>query len=262
MTEDKKQGLIEGYHRGNLSEEDQLLLISLKENDPEFALEIEQYQFIFSGFDSLYLESFQNDIALWEQKHKISGTPSKVLPLKDNSPKQPKHKFNLGFYILVAAILTGLIVVPALYRALNAEKDLFAELYKTPIAMIIAVRGDADENPGDSKTQALRLFNDRNFQEAAEMLKIQLLKSPSDSEILYYMGISQMETKHFTEAKSYFDKISDRGFFGQAAQWYGLLCDYKNGNLKSATESAKAIAADQNHNFYEKAKEYLKLTKQ
>ena len=68
MKHAEKLRLIESHYRGDINEEDRVVLEALLQDDPDFRLELESFEVVFMGFESLHVEDFQQQLVSFEQK--------------------------------------------------------------------------------------------------------------------------------------------------------------------------------------------------
>ena len=157
---------------------------------------------------------------------------------------------------LVAASITILIVIGSfLLNNINNQgpNQLFEKYYSSENAVFTTRSGENTEN--SDLTIGLQKFQKQNYNEA-----INFLKRNHDNVVSeYYLGISYIETKQFTEAKTAFHNILEQesNLFTEQAQWYKGLCLLKLNELNEAKQLFTSIM-NSNSIYNNNASEILK----
>lgn len=108
--------------------------------------------------------------------------------------------------------------------------------------------------------KAAQLFNDQKYAEAVTAFQQLKTESPDDATINYYLGISLIKTKNFTEALPLFEALAKgESVYKEDANFFAALSAY---NLQQ-NDKAKAYAAavKKESKYYKYAKAVLKKTK-
>lgn len=108
--------------------------------------------------------------------------------------------------------------------------------------------------------KAAQLFNDQKYAEAVTAFQQLKTESPDDATINYYLGISLIKTKNFTEALPLFEALAKgESVYKEDANFFAALSAYNLQQNDKAKEYAAAVKKESK--YYKYAKAVLKKTK-
>ncbi len=108
--------------------------------------------------------------------------------------------------------------------------------------------------------KAAQLFNDQKYAEAVTAFQQLKTESPDDATINYYLGISLIKTKKFTEALPLFEALAKgESVYKEDANFFAALSAYNLQQNDKAKEYAAAVKKESK--YYKYAKAVLKKTK-
>ena len=165
-----------------------------------------------------------------------------------------RHILQRNWHLAAASITILVIIGSFLLSHLNRlAPDKLFEQYYTSDAVFTTRSNDNNENL--YLTLGLQKFQKQQYGEAILILK----NIPDNIVSQYYLGISYIETNHFSKAKDSFNAILKRepNLFTEQAQWYKGLCLLK---LNQITEASEIFTSINNSNsiFNQSAGEILK----
>lgn len=263
MTEEYKQDLIEAYHRGRLSETEKIIFDDLILNDANFSSDVKIYTTIYKGFDNLEFEYISHQIQEWEKKYtevvseKSNLGYSNEPALNNNATKKIQFLRIISF----AAAFLGIILLT--YFLLNLQhKDLYVQFFEEP-ELYLQVRGKELSQNEKERYDALNLYQEKKYAEAAEKLSKFSNNFPEDWEILYFLAVSKMKINQFDSAILDFDKIlkNNNNAFIEGAEWMTVLSFYKTGNEELLSFHLNRILEKKDHFYYQKALKFKELNK-
>ncbi len=168
-----------------------------------------------------------------------------------------QHLISRNWHLAAASIAVLIMVGSFLLSNLNRlSTDRIYEKYYTTEDAVITSRSGNFEN--SQLNIAVDKFQNNEFIEAIELL------SPFKENHLaqYYLGLSFMETKQFSNANKSFKKILEQkdNIFIEQAKWYKALCLLKLNDKEAASKLFSSILED-NNLYTENARAILKMIK-
>ena len=162
---------------------------------------------------------------------------SKLALLEEERLKHTARKFVAIKYAaacIVVALITGIwLFTNNNYLTNNELSDSFFKTYEIPIAQ----RSSADiEN--NNYVLGLQYYNSRDYKNAAIQFTKVLENNPNDMQTHLLSGVSNMEEKHYSEAKKSFKTVIDHNnsLFVEPATWYLALCYLKTNETDKASQ--------------------------
>ncbi|HUX95542.1 MAG TPA: hypothetical protein VMV47_07400 [Bacteroidales bacterium] len=162
-----------------------------------------------------------------------------------------------------AAVFAGVAIITSLIlftgRTLTSEEIVtkFYKAYEAPSSQRSSVY---DENT--DYVLGLKYYNAQDYKNAASQFAKVLEKNPEDMQTHLLSGVSNMEDKRYTEAKSSFTTVIDDNdnLFIESAKWYLALCYLKTQDNTKASSLLVSIK-DEGGLYSKEAKKILKKIK-
>lgn len=213
----------------------------LKE-DPQLREEVSQLTDLDQGLRALALDEFKQEVRGWER---MAG----------------KSTIRWRPMAIAASLLLLLIPVWFIFQeSSRSSEDLFIAYYQ-PYEEVITSRG-ADDSAAVSGlhllTGGLEAYNDRSFQQCAELLSEYLKLNPAEHRVALYLAIAQLELGLQQAAEINFEKAQLDPAFRQQAQWYQALSYLKFSDIDKASQLLSLISAQDNHYRRQQASTLLK----
>jgi len=214
--------LIERYIDGDLNAEETKTVEQLIASDPDFKNEYNL---------RLNVNKAIGEKDIMELRYKLSMIHRQET---SHSIGIIRHLFEKKWHLVAASITILAIIGSFLLNNLNNQgsDQLFEKYYSSENAVFTTRSGENPEN--SDLTVGLQKFQKQNYNEAINLLK----KNRDNVVSQYYLGISYIETKQFTEAKAAFHYILEQesNLFTEQAQWYKGLCLLKLDQLEDAKQ--------------------------
>lgn len=197
-----KQDLADNFFENNLNNEEQILLDKLILEDADFKADFE------------FQKDFKTAITLQERKK---------MKVQFQEIEKPKSVPKFKIWYVAASIL--LILTIALWLNLNTanQEKLYAKYYQTfPNIEAPSTRGESSESIAE---KAFYAYDSENFEQAG-ILFTKLYETEKKDYVLFYRGITQMETKKYNEAILIFNECIKNASskYNDNAKWYLALC--------------------------------------
>ena len=244
MTEREENDidLIEKYHNGKLSEQEQLSLKARMESDPAFAGMVTDYIDIIEGVKRAGKEKFKATVTQWE---------AEILNEQQHISDKPgvfRSYWQLAAVFLLLALASIYIFVPGK----KSPQELYAD-YFVPYEDVISVRDEA--NP--VLTESIHLYNEKKFDLASERFSKYITEHPDDLDAKFYFGVSLLESARLEESISTFGVVIEgNGLLKEQAEWYRALAYLKLGDVETCKRLLNDINHD-GHDYQEKAADLL-----
>jgi len=142
--------------------------------------------------------------------------------------------------ISINVALVAIFMICYLVRNLH-DKNLFTRYYEPyPNVADFIERG---ESPSGVQTEALQLYEQGHYQEALERFERYFQSLPTESDILFYAGISCIETNQLEKAEIYLQQAARQpsNVFAAQAQWYLALIHLKKNNRRQARQQLQVL---------------------
>jgi len=155
-----------------------------------------------------------------------------------------KYWYAAASVFLIALIAGGLLLMnPGGY----SPEKLFKMYYKSGETLGVSRSGN------DNMVEALRYFSRNDFQTADRLFDGILTNDPENYAVMYYSGISNIETKNYPKAILMFETIIEdqNNLYTENAEWYLGLSRLAAGQIREAEEEFRIIALNPAH-FYSK----------
>lgn len=239
------------YVDGELSEEEiKEIEIRLKSED-ELQKHVEAYQLIKDGFDALSVETFQERMNGWEEKHQSNSENER----NESNIRSMDRRWLWIASIAAAAIVLLLFWIQPFSSEKLSSEELFAQNYQ-PYENLITSRDVAELSQLEV---GMSRYEGGNYEEAYIALKEYSLSNPTDMRPLLYLGVCCMETSRFNEAIGYFEAAENEPKYREQASWYSALMYLKMNDLVKATELLVEIESSSVHYRKAQAKKMLEL---
>jgi len=147
-----------------------------------------------------------------------------------------------------AAMILIMVSLYFLFPRKNSPEELYISyLAKTELPSVIS-RGTEEVNEGLVKAQ--RYFDEKNYVEAADLLR-KLQETNNQSSALYvYLALSQAELSSFEEATATLDELIESDLLdGEKGYWYKSLIHLKANEPEKARELLNTIVEQRYFNY-------------
>ena len=213
--------LLENYIDGDISLDESASVGQLISSDPEFKKEYDLRREVNKAIGEKNIMQFRYKLNMIHEQQ-IKSSSGKVRNLFE-------RKWHLAAASITILILVGSLLISNIGN--SGPEQLFNQYYTTENA-VFTTRSSNDDNNIELK-EGLQQFQLNNYSEAITWLK----KSPDNIVSEYYLGISYIETKQYSQAKEAFHKIIEQesNLFTEQAQWYKGLCLLKLNEISEAT---------------------------
>ncbi|MEP7195705.1 MAG: hypothetical protein ABI851_04250 [Saprospiraceae bacterium] len=149
----------------------------------------------------------------------------------------------------------------------NSSNSIFKNNFKQETQYILTAKEnllqygmiDTLAESRDSLLKGLELYENKNHNEAIEMLSSYLLAYPNSSIARFYLALSQMSVNQFEMAKQNFILLYDLPDleFAEEVRWHYALCLLKTEKNKVKIKQVLRQLADSKGKYEQKAKETL-----
>lgn len=161
-----------------------------------------------------------------------------LLELNTNNSKRKISMYWYGG--IAAAIVLGLTLIFQLgLKKGNASNELFDQFYE-PYFTSTSQRGNGEVN-----TEGTIYYIQEDYQSASELLRLELLNDPKNSELALCLGNSYLKLGQSSNAESTFLSVIKNGEkdYLQYAKWYLALSYLKQNKLNDCKALLKEISA-------------------
>lgn len=172
-------------------------------------------------------------------------------------PARSRFFFRLNPRLRVAAtvaLILALAAVVRLFFSAPSDQALFTQYFE-PIESAVPLTGNLRNavSPTDLKDQALRLYDGRQFREAAPLLADYLARHPDDEPVRLCYGITLLATRQWEAAVGQLERIAQSGTepaFGHTAGWYLALGYLRSGDRMRAAEVLRTLTGPDGSRTY------------
>jgi TolA-binding protein len=230
--------------------------ISIKRKDAEVELEINDIENDIKQHD-IDLETLQwikdwkegmqhrnkpahDRVVDWEQKKEMRA---RISVLRENGMKKKYSSVILWRIIpLAAASLLGILI---LFRSILGPADynsLFNSNYR-PFESAGSVTRTFEIKGTDNFSSALEYYKNGDFLKAAAIFS-NLAENDSSSAVLFFTGLSMIETGEYSKAAGLFEICSERSDqFQKESKWYLGLISLKKGDIARASDCFNSLSS-------------------
>jgi anti-sigma-K factor RskA len=230
---------IELYLSGELKAEDKIAFEQQMQTDEQLQQKVRDYQQLQS--------TIQKHIAAEETLPQLKAILEPLTKQNFAAKQQQAKVFTLKrmSYVLAAAASIALIFFLAL-------PGISPDGYTVDDMPGAIVRGSEDD-----KAKAAQLFNAKKYEEAAAALQQIKQTSPADASVDFYLGMSLLQSKKYSEALPLFETLAaSTSAYNEDANFFASLCAFHLEQSQKAIQYAEKVKEG---NRYEKnAKAILK----
>ena len=263
MKHAEKLRLIESHYRGDINEEDRVVLEALLQDDSDFRLELESYEAVFVGFESLHVEDFQQQLVSFEQKfeEQVSVIPTEEASTTSTTVIRPIK----SFYYAAAAVAVLLCAVFG-YNQMNHSPFDNNFVADSNLAIHLSSMRAGDQNLSGSAMMtrdAFSAYQTQDFKSTIEILqKYQQDYSDvatKDYQSYLVLGVAQLANGAAEAAKNNFNKIIEAKDSSNklSAQWYLSLAEVKLENYIVAKQILEELTNCEDTKIKRDAKQLL-----
>ena len=233
---------IERFLNNQLSEDEKNAFLKRMEGDPEFNKKVQiEAQLAASLNDqdwSLIENTDTDEINAYEvafkENQQLKDAISKAHKGYKNSINKKKRHW--VFYV-AAAIILILIIPNVLGIGKQSNKELYVSYLKDTHIMALVDRNDSH----NTLAEAQALFDKKEYKAVIEILT-QVLDSTNNSNVYFYLAISQMELEAYNEAEHTLNKLIQSDFLdAQAGYWYKSLLYLKSDQVEKSKKELTTI---------------------
>ncbi len=258
--------LIERYHQNKLTARELAEFELLQSSDADFAAEVEDYSFLFGGFEALHGEHFGQQLQDFEARAKAS----EKAPAAEKAAKPALRLQKGGAWYTrwrnVAAGLAFFIFAPLAYMALQQSSTAaLADGFFEPSPAVVLANRDSSTMSEQQKiaTDVISTYNRHDYKNALPQLLDYAKRFGSSPQVELYIGICYFTQHENAKAIEYLTKVSQSEESNardqrQEAEYTLALVYIREKNDAKAVEILQNITAQKYHNYKESA---LKLQK-
>lgn len=230
---------IEAYLHNTMGEEERQLFDEYMGEKPEFAEEVSLHRHFIAALEAQFNEELKQKLReATEEK-----TPFQVIKMKQR------------LILSLAASLSILIMASyfLLYNVKSSEEVFMA--YYEPY-MNVANPSSRGGQQGINK--AFQLYDQQDFEAAANAFKEALKQAPGDDSMRFYMAVSLISIGEASEAASILEDMSidEEGLYFEPSQWYLGMAYLRKGEKDQAKVQFEVIV-NKESSYAEKAKAIL-----
>ncbi|MFT7588981.1 MAG: tetratricopeptide (TPR) repeat protein [Limisphaerales bacterium] len=217
---------IEAYLDGSMDSESSTAFEAQLKTNAALAAEVKLHKEIAAAIHNKEETAFKDMLFEIDQAHKQS--PERQIENDFSSFELDKKKsgkiISMRRIMSLAAILV--IMIGALYvLSLNSvSPEALAQANIENFIAPGALRGQTDQAKQDAQT-GFKAFNDGEYAKANTLLSKALKSNPSHPDLLFFLGLSQLELGDGKAAVSSFDELGKLGStaWSEDAEWHLLL---------------------------------------
>ena len=229
----KKIELIERYYNEDLSPEESEFFMEQMLKDSDFAEEVKQFNFVFSGIDKARANELKNQFISYEQQHLVETKKSKSVNFS---------RFKIS---LVATFSIFIISSAYLFLCTSPSQDLLYADYFKPYPNVIApVTRSLNQESGDVFL-AMNKYDTKNYTAAISAFDELLIHTRLQNEILFYKAVALMAKGSHLEAKTQLELMNENGEFKNQRKWYLALVSLQLDELQEMQTLLNDIVSDQ-----------------
>lgn len=218
---------IEAYLEGNLSRPELVAFESRMEQDPELKQQVSLHQRIAAAVAD-------------QEEIQLENTLQEVVEQEGGGTVRFFARFPVMRYAAAAAI--ALLIAISIWWSVSSvltsdsPQELFAEnyeFYPGPASL----RGSEDPIPYNPTEQAFLAYQQHDFQAAKEQFSELLAEDPTNTELIFFQALCNLELDNTNQARTGFGQVIDQGnnFYLMQSRWYLALAWLKEGNSEEAT---------------------------
>lgn len=256
MNHLEKIELIERYYFQQLSEQELQGFTALMTEDPLFKQEVEEYCYLYEGFDALHLEAFSQQLQSFELK--ITGQQDFSIEQNTELPlTKPKFTlvWNKKVFSIAAAVILLICSIPLLYITIiknDIKIDQFAE--QSHAISPFTMRTDESLNAQQKAlTEALFIYNTKEHKKALNLFKDYESKYEVSNQITLYMGICELHVGKLDEAIENFSTVcqTEKSHldYVQEAEYMLALAYLKKKDKTTARALLDKVMGQEQHNY-------------
>jgi TolA-binding protein len=250
MSKVDKIKLIEAYHTGQLRGKERAAFNRLLQEDAGFQTEVDAYEAIFDGFQSLRRDQFAQTLTEFENDYQKQATQ-----------KRPTLVRSLRSYFYMGAAAVLLILSVFVYQM--TSNNLFNQHFvasETIGVDIIGFRAAEDLTKAEQvKRAALKAYREKDYKTCIQLFRDYRQNFPTvakeDFQALVVLGIAQLAQGKADAALETLGNVtnSSDSTYRQEAEWMTALAYIKLDRKEEAAEELKDISGKTGHVYQEKA---------
>lgn len=262
MKHAEKIRLIESYYRGDICDADQLLFDTLLKEDSTFSEDLDSYETIFRGFESLHLENLQEQLFSFEQKYEKKVS---IVPVEPEIATTSVVRPIRSYYYAAAAVAVLVLAVFGYNQTTQSPFDNnFVAEGSIAIHLSSMRAGDQTLSPVDVLTRdAYAAYQQQNYDNTIKILSLYQDDYPEiaskDYQSFLVLGVAFLANGAAKDAKLNFNKILEAKDSSNklSAQWYLSLAEIKLKNYDAAQSILEDLSNCEDNKFKNDATQLL-----
>lgn len=243
--------------------------------DEALRAEVMIHKDLYLGVQMAADEELKANISNVHQELSENGFLSQALQassLSDTEKKETKiRRLSMrNFFAIAATVLLLMTISYFIFKPDTSAQAIFASHYAKDTIIIVeqldmlSLQGMAirDRDRRDNLKVALELYQDENYNAAAEHLSQHLTKFPEDDAAQLFYGLSLIELEEFKAAIDQLKTLSEtpESEYQYASIWYIGLA-YLQVDVETAKETFVQLAQKESSVYQKRAKKILELLK-
>lgn len=228
----EQEELIQKYIQGTLSTAEQTQFDTLLKDDLDFAQKVTEHKNLHSAIKATEKDDLKTHLEQLEATQNESDTS-----------KKPFNK-NIRLAIAVVLLLFFGLIGNYIIQQANMNETLYATYFEPyPNALAPVTRGQ--DAPRDLLVDAMRFYEDRNYEKAAKLLDRALATMDIlTTEILFYKAMCLVNLKKEKEALGILRQIKHKKTrYTSQIYWYGALIHIKFDENEKALKALEYMDA-------------------
>lgn len=245
MKNAKKLKLIELFHRKAMKGSDKKAFDQMKDEDIYFQQEINDFEPIIKGFESLHLEQFQNNLSQFESKYKENIVAINTTTVR---PLRKVYFAAAAIALLICAIIGYNVMMPSDFdQHFYASKSIAVHMESTRNGDNIL------STPEQIKKSAFSAYQQKKYEKSINLIKDYLNTYPKiaskDYQSILVLGVAQLASGQAKKAAKNLEVVinSNDSSYRQEAEWMWVMTQYKLETPTAAKNILNKIANKKGH---------------
>jgi len=169
---------------------------------------------------------------------------------------RPPKTQRILWYTVAASIVLILGIASFVRNQSYSNQEIYRDYYQT---YKVGIFRSADNSTNNLMTDALKQFNESNYDQALNLFHQVLTKNENNPAANFYVGVAYQEEKEYAKAIQSYRKVvkHNDNLFTEQAQWYIGLCYLQREEKDKALKVFKEIASSDGY-YASKATDIIK----
>jgi len=169
---------------------------------------------------------------------------------------RPPKTQRILWYTVAASIVLILGIASFVRNQSYSNQEIYRDYYQT---YKVGIFRSADNSADNLMTDALKQFNESNYDQALNLFHQVLTKNENNPAANFYVGVAYQEEKEYAKAIQSYTKVvkHNDNLFTEQAQWYIGLCYLQREEKDKALKVFKEIASSDGY-YASKATDIIK----